>query len=60
MLPHHEFSSHTGLVDSIKGALGVRTIVKGEHFCYIGHTVFVIACAHKCYRHVTIKLVWSI
>lgn len=59
-LPHHEASSHTGLGDSIKGALRERAAVKGEHLFYIGQAVLVISCADYCYRHLGVKPWWSV
>lgn len=57
---HHEVSSHTGLEDAIKGALGVRAVGEGEHFRYVAKAVLVISCAHDRYRHLRVKLGRSI
>ena len=58
--PHLEVSFHAGLEDSIKGTLGVGAVIEGEHLFNNAEALLVISCANYCYRHVGVKLVWSV
>ena len=59
-LTHHKASSHVGLEDSIKGALGVRAVLKGEQLLYVVQAAPVVSCPHYSYRPLGVKVGWFV
>lgn len=60
MIPHHKASSHAGLEDSIKRALGKIALIEREDLLHVAKAVVVIACANHCHRHLRLKLGWFV
>lgn len=52
---YHEVSSYVWLEDSIKGAFGIRTAVKGEETRNVSHALIVVSSA--LYLQVVIRFI---